>query len=83
MYNVEESAAQNRSKRRLFIDAMAIIDKMEGSELFDFARLMMPVSVDMSEGFLKDKLEEIAEENPHVVIREFKNSDRQVKQVFY
>jgi len=82
MRNVDDTAIQNRSKRKLVRSAMNIIEEMEGQSLRDFARLLVIVSELEKDDVIKDRLEELAEVNPNKILQEWKQSDRTYKEVY-
>lgn len=76
--SVEQDAKTNRIKRKKASDVMNLIDELEGTGLKNFANLLITVHEGENEEVIKDKLEELAMENPELVLKEFQRTDRHI-----
>lgn len=74
--NVKEKVNHDRLRRKTMRQALRLIDELEGTALYDFARLLIPVKPTDEPDMLKSALEEIAEDTPDVILTEWNRSDR-------
>jgi len=82
--NLDEMAKDNVRDRDLFADAIGIIRNLEGSELRDFARLLLvnkriAFGDKTSEYVLKEHMYDIADMNPERVIEDFEDENKEYK----
>jgi hypothetical protein len=82
--NIDEEADEEVHDRDMFADAIGIIRNLEGSELRDFARLLLankriPFGEKTSEGVLKKHMYDMADTDPERVLEEYEDENKEYK----
>ena len=79
--NEVEKVNSNLSHKRLLSQAYSIIDKLQGTKLANFARVLGLSTLNISEDALKNAMFEYCDKSPEKVIGEWSDKDRSVKEM--
>lgn len=85
---LEKEAEDNVNKRDRQADVTAIVRKLSGESLRDFARVVvtaggMRYNPRTTENALKNSIYELSDRDPDLVLEEFNHKDRSIKELIY
>ena len=81
LINESERVDKSLSYKRLLTKAYAIVDDLQGTKLANFARVLGLSTLNISEDALKTAVFELADKNPSLILEEWADKDRAVKEM--
>tara|TARA_R110002020_G_scaffold178035_2_gene370804 strand:- start:1827 stop:2507 length:681 start_codon:yes stop_codon:yes gene_type:complete len=81
LINEGERVDKTLSHKRLLTQAYNIVDKLQGTKLANFARVLGLSTLHISEDALKTGVFEFTDNNPSLIIEEWEDKDRSVKEM--